>query len=335
MMKRKAAGILAFLFAVLPLCACGNDKSVLNSSKEESAAVMTANGFDVPYELYRYIALNYKNQYEGDAGESVWVGTSGQALLQDLNEHVEDSLKRLYTTIVLSEEYGIHLDDEIIVDTVDAEMDAIYESYEYDYKAYDADIAAYHMNDGVYRFLIRNDVLGEELFHAMLNRGEIETDEDVLRSLFESDEFIRVKQILVAADNGKTKEENRAKAEELYAMVQNGGDFETIVQDYGEDLLMFNNENGYYLMRGSFYHEFEDAAFKLEIGEVSGIVESEAGFSILKRYEKESDYLKEHFDDLTDTYYDSVYNLKLEECLRTVTLEPTEQLSDYTIFTME
>lgn len=334
-MKKKSIICLLLLAVMFTGSSCKDEKKILESSKEETSAVMTINGFDVPYEIYRYVALNYKAQYEQGQTKDVWLGESGQALLAELNKNVNDTLSRMYTTMVLCREYGINIDDELITDSVDVQMDAIYEGYEYDYEAYDAAISAHNMNDGVYRFIIRNEVLTEELFNAMIGRGEISTDEAYLADLFDSDEFIRVKQILVAADNGNTEEENEERAQELLAMVNNGADFDTLVQEQGQDLYMFNNNDGYYMMKGSYYKEFEDTAFSLAVGEVSGIVKTPAGYSIIKRYEKDADYIAANFDSLAQTYFDSVYNIKLEECLSSIVIETTDLYDDYTIFTME
>lgn len=325
----------AALAVMLLGSACKDGKDILESSAEETAAVMTINGFEVPYELYRYVTLNYKTQYETNAGDDVWLGESGQRLLAELKEDVTDTLKRMYTTMTLCQEYGINIDDEIIVDSVDAQMDDIYEGYEYDYETYNEAISAYNMNDGVYRFIIRNEVLTEELFNAMIERNEICTDETYLKELFASDAFIRVKQILVSSDNGNTDEENRARAEELLEMANNGEDFDDLVQKYGQDLYMFNNEDGYYIMKGSYLQEFEEAAFNLKVGETSGVIKSAAGYSIIKRYEKEDAYIEENFEILAQAYYDSAYNLRLETALTSVVVEPTELLDDYSVFTIK
>ena len=60
---RLAAGCtLAAL--LLSMTACGDDKEILESTQEDKTVVMTVAGHDVPLELYRYLALNYKSVYE-------------------------------------------------------------------------------------------------------------------------------------------------------------------------------------------------------------------------------------------------------------------------------
>lgn len=330
---RFAAGMTAGTI-LLSMTACGDDKKILESTKEDQTVVMTVAGHDVPLEIYRYVALNYKSIYEFAKTQDIWLGESGTALLEELNADIEESIVTLYATLAMCEEYGIRADDAYITDSLDITMDAIYEEYEYDYETYAAAIAQYHMNDSVYRFIMRNELLADELLNAMIERGEIIADEADLRAVFDSDEFIRVKQILVASDNGKSDEENLARANELLDMVNGGADFDTLVQDYGEDLFMFNNDDGYYFARGSFYPEFEDAAFALDVGEVSGVVKTTAGYSILKRYEKDAAYIEENFIDLGNDYIDGCYNLAVEAYAEGLSVTAADNLKNYSIFNL-
>ncbi len=333
MKKRILSAVL--LSVLLMGTACGNNEKLLKSSKKDQSVVMTVGGFDVPLELYRYVALGFKDAYEAGADGDIWLGEEGTELLAELEADVEDTIAAMYLPMILGEEYGLHTDDRVITESVNLKMNAVYESYDFDYKAYTEAIAEYYMNDSTYRFLALNEVMTEELFHAMLLRGEIEDDEAVLSEIFYGPEFIRVKQILVSHDNGKSAEENRKRAEELLALVNEGEDFDELVQKHGQDLFMFNNDDGYYMMRGSYYEEFEEAAFSLEIGEVSGVVETPAGYSIIKRYEKEDSYIKANWDKLEETYFDSVFNLKLEAALPSVVVEKTELGEQYSIFNLD
>jgi len=328
-----AAGLvsLSFLFT-----GCSTD---LSSTKEELTPVMVIGGYEVPYELYRYVAMNHRNDYENGLDEAeaaaLWLGDEGKALLEALEADTVDTLKNLYVTISLAAEYNLTPDSTLINETVSTRMDEIYESYDNDMDAYLDTLKPYYMNDSVYRFLTQDTVLTEELFYAMLNAGDILSDENTLRAKIQSDEFIRVKQILIGADNGKTPEENRALAEKIHAELKKGADFDALIAQYGEDLYMFNNDDGYYIIRGNRYEAFEEAAFSLQIGEFSDVVETPAGFSILKRYEKDPSYLDTHFDDLCQEYFDSAYNALLQEHLTTITAEALPELEKYTIFTME
>lgn len=336
-MKRIFKIGLVLLSALLLICSCGNGEKLLESSKEEKTVVKTIDGYEVPMELYRYLAMNYKEQYEAGQNNDIWLGDGGQALLEKLNEDVDQSLLQLYTTLSVCKAYGLDPESDFIKDTVDAAMSEIYEAYEYDYKVYTEALAAEHMNDSVYRFFVRNDILAEELMVLMVQKGEIPTDKKALQDIIESDAFIRVKQILVPFDNGKTKEENLAYAKSVLEKVQKGADFDALASapgEYGGDLFMFNNPDGYYMCRGQYQQAFEDAAFALAIGEISPIVESSAGYSIIKRYEKDGNYLRTHYDELADEYARGLYNMALEAHQNTLTVTDTDNMKNYSIFNL-
>ena len=333
---RRAAALLLSLICLFSLFSCGGSgKKTLESSETERIPLMTVDGFDVPLELYRYVALNYKTDYEAAYSESVWTGDGAAEMIEKLNEDVRATIVRLYTTLSLCRQYGINEDDAYIRDAVEQKMTEIYEEADNDYEAFDEYLLTYNMTDGVYRFIVRNDILAEELLARMIQNGELPSEEEQLEALLVGPEFVRVKQILVPADNGKTEAENSARAEELAEAAKSGGDFDELVQKYGGDLFMFNNPDGYYISRGNYHKAFEDAAFSLSPGEISGVVRTDAGWSILKRCDKEAQYLTEHFDELVDEYMRGRYNLKLEEYAASLQAEPTEKLAEYTIFNLK
>lgn len=319
------------------LSGCGSDTANLKSTREEQTPVMTVDGIDVPYEVYRYVVLNYKAQYEAEAGgdTTIWDGAEGNALYGRLNENVNKTIVNLYATQSLCARYDISPYDDVIAKSLEQTMNELYEQYAEDMTLYQESLTAAHMTDNVYRFLIRNDLLADELFFAMHNAGEFPDGEEALQPIFASDEIIRVKQILISATNGNSDAENLAKIEEIYQMVESGADFDALIDEYGQDLYLFNNDDGYYIAKGTRHPEFEEAAFSLAVGETSGIVQSDAGYSIIRRYEKDDAYLKSHYDDLRTEYYSALYNTRLETYAAGLTIERLPALDKYSIFTME
>lgn len=113
-------------------------------------------------------------------------------------------------------------------------------------------------------------------------------DKSVLNDYVRTDKAT-VKHILIAAaaegeepEEGKlTKEEARAKAEEVLARVKNGEDFDTLVDEFNED--PGQTEEGYTFGPGEMVEAFEKAAFALKIDEVSELVETNYGYHIIKR----------------------------------------------------
>ena len=80
-------------------------------------------------------------------------------------------------------------------------------------------------------------------------------------------------------------EEAREKAESLLARALAGEDFVELIHTYGEDPGMEFNPDGYTFTHGAMVPEFENATIELEIGEISGLVQTQFGFHIIKRVE--------------------------------------------------
>ncbi len=314
--------LLLFLCIVLIFTATScNDKSVLKSSKSELAAVMSIGGLDVPMELYRYVALNQKrDHYDGDDAD-FWVNGASDELKNELNAAIELSLKKAYANAAMCVEYGIDIDNDYITKSIDSQMKNLYASYENDYKAFEKDLTDSYMTDGVYRFFIKNEILADELMYVLQEKGILPSTTEEFDPIINSPEIIRVKQILISSDNGKSDDENYQFALSILDMLNDGADFDTLIGKYGMDMAMFNNPDGYYICHGLYHEEFEKAAYGLEVGETSGVIKTNAGYSIIKRYKKDADYVKQNFDKISDDYLVGQYNILLDEFMNDLSVE--------------
>jgi peptidyl-prolyl cis-trans isomerase C len=116
--------------------------------------------------------------------------------------------------------------------------------------------------------------------------------QEKLKEKFDDDLQLQVKArhilIKVAPDaSDPDKEAARAKAQGLLDQINNGADFAEIAKQYSEDEAS-QGQGGElpYFSKGQNVKEFEEAAFSLEPGEISGLVLTQYGFHIIKVEEK-------------------------------------------------
>jgi len=96
----------------------------------------------------------------------------------------------------------------------------------------------------------------------------------------------------------------RQKAEEVLNKVKSGGDFAKLAEEYSDDPGSASRGGDLdYFRRGRMAKEFEDAAFALKVGEVSGVVKTDFGYHIIK-VEGRRDQLPKDYDKNTAMYRD-------------------------------
>ena len=114
------------------------------------------------------------------------------------------------------------------------------------------------------------------------------------------------KHILIPFDNDGDVNAEKAKAEAILKLLQNGEEFDTLLSQNNND--PGQTSNGYEVYVGSgFVEEFEEAALKLKKGEISGIVETSYGYHIIKAID---DYV---YEVPFDEYFESAHRVEINQ----------------------
>ncbi len=113
---------------------------------------------------------------------------------------------------------------------------------------------------------------------------------DTHKEEFEVPETVKVRHILIRTEQNATednKKKAKQKAEDILRRLTSGEDFAKVASEVTEDpsTKASGGDLGFF-PRGRMVKSFEDAAFSLKPGEISGIVESPYGYHILKTEEK-------------------------------------------------
>jgi parvulin-like peptidyl-prolyl isomerase len=125
--------------------------------------------------------------------------------------------------------------------------------------------------------------IGKYLDAAMAD--SVKVPEAEIEKAYAEDKTATVRHILLLTQ-GKSaaeKAEIRKKMEDILARAKKGEDFAALAKQYSEDPGSKDNGGLYEdFGRGKMVKPFEDAAFSVAVGQVSGIVETTYGYHILK-----------------------------------------------------
>lgn len=102
------------------------------------------------------------------------------------------------------------------------------------------------------------------------------------RDEFRTPELVWVKHVVANIDESQEEAAARAKIEASYEELKNGSPFEAVA-DRHSDCAGNGGDLGWF-PRGEMVEEFEDVAFSLPVGGMSGIFRSPFGFHVLKVY---------------------------------------------------
>ena len=107
--------------------------------------------------------------------------------------------------------------------------------------------------------------------------------------LFKEPEKVKASHILIKFDSQadkSAKDQAKIKIEEIQKKLKGGEDFAVLAKEFSEGPSNVKGGDLGYFKRGQMVQPFEDAAFKLEPGVVSDIVETRFGYHLIKVVDK-------------------------------------------------
>ena len=191
---------------------------------------------------------------------------------------------------------SIHITDEQITAEVQRELDARRRQFGTDAQ-FQAALAQAGMTQDELRRSISQDISGRVLLREYIQKVSRDrhpppvSDADI-RKHFEANRAsfgprpatVTFTQVVIAPKaSDSARATARAKAEEALTKLRGGADFETTARQYSED--PSTRERGGdlgWFRSGAMVREFDQIAFALRPGDISGIVETSFGFHIIK-----------------------------------------------------
>ena len=329
--------IISFVAAVLllsvllSLFGCGGAGTLIkiDPTAEEARVIGTIGNYDILYDELRYITLTYKDQLKNKYGENIFDSEESAAPYKDeLASLVYSSITANYGVLALAQKNGISTDDSWVRDYCNLKLEEIasqitlmivnknttddddskYTPTNREVNAeYAAQIKEAYLTDRYIRFVYSVDGCVEMLVKKYIKDGKVlNNDNDIEKYI--KDNFCRTLHVYVRNDDGESVAENRAKAEIVLDELKGGKSFNSMVGSKYNDDLMTTTVNGHYFAEGEMEEVYEKAAFALEVGEYSDIIETAGGFYIIKRLPLEDDYINHYFENLKSQYQYAAVN---------------------------
>ena len=320
--------LLLALAASLVLTGC-------NTSNEDIVAVV--NGTKITKSDFEKTALKVGKEYEMIFGEEIWTSEveGGKTFKEEFDNEILNVMISQEIVNQQAEKENITVTDEEIANEMSSYMQMIENVDEYN---------KFMEENGIDEEFLKNHFRQTLIFDKYRNKimSETEITENDLRDYYNThiDEYkkeeIKASHILITTLNDMGEplsEEETAKkeseAQDILARIKQGEDFEALAKEYSDDKASAVNGGDLgYFAKGVMVPEFEEAAFKLEKGQVSDVVKSSFGYHIIKvddKREEITSYEDEKENILGAIRYE-IYNEKMEELKKASEIEQFEDV---------
>lgn len=214
-----------------------------------------------------------RKSYEDQFDNHIWnEKVDGVTMDTYVKDDVRDTVEHLLFLTKMAADLDIDLTED--------ENNLLNQAAEQYMSDYDAGATLPFTKDTV-RAYYKDLLLGEKAFYAITGSVDTEVSTDEARIidvqyLFFSKSAIDEDGNLISLSTASINKK-RQKANNVLGMIREGEDIINLVKEYSDDSKYFLE-----LGRGDYEEKFEEAAFALEMGEVSDVVEAHYGFYIIK-----------------------------------------------------
>ena len=217
-----------------------------------------------------------------------------------LEKSVIDDLISQKVMLIKAEEDTITVDDQRVDEALNERIQMAVEQYGSVEKVEEYFGAPLNKIKRNYREEMKNSMIvqqvqGQKVRDVKISRAEVETFFQTMKdSLPPRDAGVKVRHILLEVKpGGAAYERGMSRMQEVQERLSQGASFESLTAEYSEDpgTARRGGDLGW-IERGLFDEDFEEAAFKMEPGQVSKVVQTGLGLHLIKVDEKEETRVK-------------------------------------------
>ena len=272
---RFSALLPCLLAVVAALTACGNRKIVFTTGFGGDEVFKVGNQVCTTAEIMVYLT-NAQNQYESVYGSEIWgVSQDGMSLEDNLKENILAKAAQVKAMYLLAESKGVKLgpEEEKLVKRA---------AEEYFGSLSDREKELMGVEFATVQRMYTEYALANKVYQYIIKDINPEISDDEARTITVQHILLRT---VTVDDSGNRVELSRSERQKLYLeacsirrqALEDGNDFLELASRYSED-----SKITYSFGKGQIDAVFEETAFSLETGEISEVIETEAGYHIIK-----------------------------------------------------
>lgn len=296
-MKRLIAALLALITLML-LASCG-------VKPNDTRVVLKLDSEKIYYDYYRYVFMNTKRDMDG-GDETYW--ESHPEAEAELKETVMETLLHYRAIRRLADQHDIRLTSEqkqAIKDNIAAAKDAM-TGGEAEYlqsleEAYMSEYTLLFMQEVTQIWSLLYDYATDEM-SGVIPCSDETLDADIPKS------FRRIRYVYIEKDP-EDPETVSATVKEVYDKAAAGVDFNSLIDEYGEDPDMDRlMKDGYYYTLGAIDETVQEAVEKLDEGAIAPVIEVPYGYYVVQRLPLEESYVNKNYESFRAQYRARVFN---------------------------
>lgn len=219
---------------------------------------------------------NTQDQYESVFGKEIWkTDLDGVTLEENIKETVLAQLAQIKTMNLLAEKHGVTLDENEIKKVQEA-------AKEYYLSLNETEREVLQVDEEMINKLYAEFALANKVYEYIIKDINPEISDDEARNI--TVQYVLIKTYIRDGTGKKIEYSENAKQdvlrqiEDIHELAgQEDSDFEELVLQYSE-----GEKGSISFGKGEMDPAFEVAAFNLETGEISEIVETQQGYNIIK-----------------------------------------------------
>lgn len=305
---KKFISLSLLLCIALAATACSNNNKNDASSEllKQEGVIAVVNGKAVTQKEFDETLAAYKKMVETQYGEGAWdkeisPGKTIGSMYQDST--IIDNMITERVLVDAAEKEGFKMTD----DELKAELD-VYKGYFDNEEGYQEFLKTNEMSEEYLKDAIKKEYIIQHYLDKKIETL-VPTD-DELKALFKElkmGQQVKASHILVNTED---------EAKKVIERLNKGEAFETVAKEVSIDPSKEQGGDLGFFPYTKMVKEFADAAFSMEVGQVSGAVKTKFGYHIIKVTDKKTDdtvTLEKSKDSLTESFKAKKYDELLEK----------------------